>query len=168
MTIPRAAVHRLHRFTWPEIDGLIRLLGTRLADEPFAGVIGIARSGLVPAVALSHLLNIRPFAVLDIVRTDSDAIEAGKQQPVLRGSMGLDALRGQRVLVVDDIVGQGLTVVAARQMLLQAGVEPVFATLVVNRGNLAGQEIEALVEHWACEVDGWVIFPWECKDPAHA
>ncbi|WP_380785921.1 phosphoribosyltransferase [Sphingomonas sp. R86521] len=155
-----------HRFSWEDIAGLARLLGDRLAGTQLGGVVGIARSGLIPAVILSHILGVRQFAVLDIARTHSDAIEAEKSQPANRGNLGLAALRGRRVLLVDDIVGQGLTLDAARRELIAAGADPVTATLVVNRANLAGRDPSAIVDHWACEVHGWVIFPWEGKDDA--
>ena len=153
-----------HRFFWDEIDGLTRLLADRLAGAGIEGVVGIARSGLVPAVMLSHRMGVRPFAVLDIARTDSDAVEAGKSQPADRGALGLEAMRGRRVLLIDDIVGQGLTLDAARGVLAAAGAEPVTAVLVVNHANLAGREARAIVDHWACDVHGWVVFPWEGKD----
>lgn len=162
---PARPTATIHRFCWEEIAGLARLLADRLADARIDGVVGIARSGLVPAVMLSHMLGVRPFAVLDIARTHSDAIRADKSQPANHGSLGLERMRGHRVLLVDDIVGQGLTLDAARRDLLDAGIDPVTATLVVNRANLAGRDPHAIVDHWACEVHGWVIFPWEGKGP---
>ena len=164
MTLPRAP----HRFSWEEIAGLTRLLCDRLEGSQIAGVVGIARSGLVPAVMLSHMLGVRPFAVLDIARTHSDAVDAEKSRPANRGSLGLEELRGRRVLLVDDIVGQGLTLEAARRALIAAGSDPVTAVLVVNCANLAGRDARSIVDHWACEVHGWVIFPWEGKDPGDA
>lgn len=161
-TLPRAA----HRFSWDEIDGLIRLLCDRLADARIDGIVGIARSGLVPAVALSHMLGVRRFAVLDIARTQSDAIDAAKSGPANRGSLGLGDMAGRRVLLVDDIVGQGLTLAAARRTLLETGADPLTATLVINRTNLPCHDAGTIVDHWACEVHGWVIFPWEGKDDA--
>ncbi|TXC71458.1 purine phosphoribosyltransferase [Sphingomonas ginsenosidivorax] len=165
MLDPARPVSTIHRFSWEEIAGLARLLADRLADARVDGVVGIARSGLVPAVMLSHMLGVRPFAVLDIARTHSDAIRADKSQPANHGALGLERMRGRRVLLVDDVVGQGLTLDAACRVLVQAGADPVTATLVVNRDNLAGRNPRAIVDHWACDVHGWVIFPWEGKDP---
>ncbi len=162
--LPRA----LHHFSWAEIAGLADLLRDRLAGARIAGVVGIARSGLVPAVMLSHMLDVRPFAVLDIARTSSDAVEAEKSRPASRGDLGLENLRGRRVLLIDDIVGQGLTLEAARRILIAADIDPVTAVLVVNRANLAGRDACDIVDHWACEVHGWVVFPWEGKDPGDA
>lgn len=158
----------VHRFSWEEIAGLTRLLRDRLAGSRITGVAGVARSGLVPAVMLSHMLGVRSFAVLDIARTHSDAVEAEKSRPIRRGSLGLEALRGRRVLLIDDIVGQGLTLDVARRELIEAGAEPVTAVLVVNSANLAGRDARAIVDHWACEVHGWAVFPWEGKEPDDA
>ena len=166
MLDPARPVSTIHRFSWEEIAGLTRLLADRLADARLGGVVGIARSGLVPAVMLSHMLGVRPFAVLDIARTHSDAIRADKSQPATRGALGLARMRGRRVLLIDDIVGQGLTLEAARRQMVDAGADPVTAALVVNRANLAGRDPRAIVDHWACDVHGWVIFPWEGKDDA--
>ena len=164
---PAPATAAVHVFAWDEIMVLTRLLADRVRHTPIDCIAGIARSGLIPAVILSHMLNVRNFAVLDIARTLSDDIGALKRDPV-RAPVDLAALCGKKVLVVDDIVGQGLTVDMARDMMLGVGADATFATLVVNQDNLSGRNPRDVVDHWACTVHGWVVFPWEDKDMGSA
>jgi hypoxanthine phosphoribosyltransferase len=111
----------MQKFGWSEINGMVELLADGIEPRSVECIVGISRSGLVPAVILSHMLGIRPFSALDIVRTASDEIQSAKGLPVLRGVLNPENLAGRRVLVVDDIVGQGLTMGLARQALIDLG-----------------------------------------------
>lgn len=158
----------MHIFSWAEINALTHLLAEKASARDIECIVGISRSGLIPAVMLSHMLGVRPFGALDIVRTSSDALHAAKSEPVRRGGLNLDTMAGRRVLVVDDIVGEGLTMEAARDDLERIGAVPTLCTLVVNRENLGARDPAEVVDFWACSVHGWVIFPWEGKDGGDA
>lgn len=164
---PSSLKPALHVFSWEEINALTRLIADRMCGVQIDCIVGIARSGLVPAVILSHMLNVRNFAVVDIARTLSDDIQAKKQIPI-RGKTDISRFAGKQLLVVDDIVGQGLTIEAARQMLTSAGARARFATLVVNQDNLGCRAPGDVVDDWACIVHGWAVFPWEGKDHSYA
>jgi len=149
--------------SWHEIDAMVRLLANSLASRRVDYVVGIARSGLVPAVMLSHALSARDFGVLDIRRTESDDIRASKREPHIRGAMHCDALQGRRIILVDDIVGEGTTLLAAKKFLETRCDSVRTAVLVVNLDNLGREDPGGLIDHFACTVHGWVVFPWECK-----
>lgn len=166
---PSAASAALHVFSWAEIDGLVELLADKVSDLKFDAIVGISRSGLVPAVMLSHIIGVRAFSVIDIIRTVSDDINAGKNDPVCRGIFNPEALAGQRVLLVDDIVGKARTVRMAGEALRDIGALPCSATLVVNQANLGNVSPGSVVDFHGCVVHGWVVFPWEGKGtPVHA
>jgi len=78
------------------------------------------------------------------------------------------ALAGRSVLVVDDIVGSGLTIREAGDALRALGATPILSALVVNQANLGVSRPEDLIDHWACVVRGWVRFPWEAGRAADA
>jgi uncharacterized protein len=156
----RAAAIKL---TWQECQEMIDLLAEALRPRPIDVVVGISRSGLVPAVMLSHALGVRPFAVLDIARTESDDHNAAKRAPELRDIMNVGMLPGRRLLLVDDIVGAGATLAAARALLEPICQEVRAAVLVWNLANSAGDGRRQAPDHHACLVHGWVEFPWECK-----
>lgn len=149
--------------TWREIDQLVELLTLQLKANEFDVVLGVSRSGLIPGVMLSHHLGVRDFAVLDIKRTDSDATNASKSAPVLRGILNEPLLRGRRVLLVDDIVGEGLTMRMACELLRPMCKSLVTSVLVVNQQNLGTAAPRDVVDHHGCVVHGWITFPWEGK-----
>ncbi len=151
----------MHRLSWAEINGLVALLAERAAHDKIDCIVGVMRAGMIPAVMLSHITGIRHVSTIAIVRTRSDAIDAAKDAPVCHGILNPEALAGRRVLVVDDIIGKGLTMTMARDALIAAGATPVLATLVVNRENLGHDRFAEVADHWGCVVRGWVIFPWD-------
>jgi uncharacterized protein len=150
--------------SWNEINGLVRLIADRVGDKPIDAIVGISRSGLIPAVMLSHTLGVRNFAVLDIIRTTSDNVNADKTIANYRGILNQQFITGQNVLLVDDIVGEGMTLRTAKEILKDIGANIISATLVVNQNNLGTIAPEEIVDHDGCIVHGWVIFPWEGKD----
>jgi hypoxanthine phosphoribosyltransferase len=154
----------MHMFGWAEIDALVELIAERAAGQKVEAIVGIARSGLVPAVMLSHRIGVRPFSVIDIARTTSDAINASKSAPVWHGISNRDAVAGRRVLLIDDIVGHAMTMPMAAAALRDLGADPVTATLVVNQHNLGARAPRSVVDIYGCVVYGWVVFPWEGKD----
>ncbi len=132
-------------------------------------IVGISRSGLVPAVMLSHRIGVRALSAIHIARTLSDEINAAKRDPVWHGLLDTPALAGRKVLVVDDIVGKGLTMRMAVAALRQIAASTLTAALVVNKANLADTPVASVVDHYGCVVHGWTIFPWEGKGAgAHA
>ncbi|XYI01413.1 phosphoribosyltransferase [Sorangium sp. So ce1128] len=147
--------------SWQEVDQLAELLRRALSGVEVDVVLGISRSGLVPAVMLSHRLGVRDFAVLDIRRTESDDIESSKSLPTVCGLLDTARLQGRRVLLVDDIVGEGLTMMRAREVLTPLCDRLVSVTLVVNQRNLGMRSPCDVVDYHACIVHGWVTFPWE-------
>ena len=156
----------IHVISWAEIDGLVELLADRVSNLGFEAVVGISRSGLVPAVMLSHTIGVRALSAINIIRTLSDEINAAKKEPVCHGILDPQALGGRKILLVDDIVGKGLTMRLAVQALRNIGASPISATLVVNKANLGDTPVDSVVDHYGCLVHGWVVFPWEGKGPA--
>lgn len=164
---PSASPHeQVVVLSWPEIDGIVELIAERAGRYRIETIVGIARSGLVPGVMLSHRMGVRSLAVLDIARTDSDAVNAPKSQPRLRSLSHPHAVQRRRVLVVDDIVGGGLTMAMAAGVLRELQAEVVTATLVVNQRNLRAARPERAADIVGCVVHGWVVFPWEGKPGA--
>lgn len=154
----------IHAFSWGEIDALVEVVAERAAGQKVEAIVGIARSGLVPAVMLSHKIGVRPLSVIDIARTNSDDINSSKSAPVWHGISNRSAVAGRRVLLIDDIVGHGLTMPMAVAALRDLGADPVTATLVVNQRNLGARAPGSVVDVYGCVVHGWVVFPWEGKD----
>jgi hypoxanthine phosphoribosyltransferase len=153
----------IHVLSWAEIDGIVELLADKVSHLSFEAIVGISRSGLVPAVMLSHTIKVRALSVINIVRTVSDDINSAKRDPVCHGISNPEWLAGRKVLLVDDIVGKAQTVGLATRALRDVGASPLSATLVVNKANLGDAAPESVVDFHGCVVNGWVVFPWEGK-----
>ena len=150
--------------SWSDVDQIARDLRDRLAGHQFDAVVGVARAGLIPAVMLSHMVKVREFGVLDIRRTLSDSINSSKQDPSVNGELNLSQLAGRRVLLVDDIVGAGSTMIAARRCLETRCSSITTTTLVVNESNLGHRRTADVVDFYGTCVRDWVVFPWEGKE----
>lgn len=154
--------------SWDEINGLVALLANRVQDKQIDSIVGISRSGLIPAVMLSNTLGVRNFAVLDIIRITSDSINADKTGANYRSILNKHFITGKNILLVDDIVGEGMTMRTACKLLKEMDANVISTTLVVNQANLGSIVPETVVDYYGCLVHGWVIFPWEGKDKDHA
>lgn len=129
-------------------------------------IVGITRGGLLPAVMISHYLNI-PMQSLDISLRDGG-------ECVSNLGMAEDAYAGKNILVVDDINDQGTTL----NWLMQdwpSGCLPYeerwqhvwghsvrFAVIVDNLSS----KCEVAMNYWGMEVnkaenDVWIEFPYE-------
>lgn len=66
------------------------------------------------------------------------------------------SLLGERVLIVDDIMGDGGTMELATKTVLDLGAaESRSAVVVRNVGSRSRPDF------FAAEVDDWTVFPWE-------
>lgn len=119
-------------------------------------VIGIGRGGLVPAVFLSHALDV-PMLSIDVSANLPDF--AGD----LLAKLAAKSAAGSRLLFVDDINDSGATIAGVRRRLADAGGDRAavrFAVLIDNAGS------QDRVDYRAWTIDRasdkrWFVFPWE-------
>src|ERR1700688_3438137 len=95
--------------SWDQFHRDSRALAWRLHEAgPFAAVVAITRGGLVPAAIVARELNVRLIETV-CVASYQDYKNQGELK-VLKGiSPEVTALRGQGVLIVDDLVDTGKT-----------------------------------------------------------
>ncbi|HEX7782565.1 MAG TPA: phosphoribosyltransferase domain-containing protein [Sphingobium sp.] len=119
-------------------------------------VIGIGRGGLVPAVYISHQID------LPMLSIDHSAKVAGFADELL-AKVAAQSATGVRFLLVDDINDSGGTIDHVRRLLSDGGADSGnlrFAVLINNsRSRVA-------VDYWARMIDRdedkrWFVFPWE-------
>lgn len=154
-------------YTDKQIDGLIHNIMRQIVKDQWVPdyIVGINRGGLVPAVKISHYLNINLETITVSLREGEDRCESNCW-------MAEDAYDGKRILIVDDINDTGATLEwikkdwalsAYREDPKWEGIwnESVrFATLIDNDAsstevNYIGESINK------AENDVWVVFPWE-------
>ena len=114
------------------VEGICREI--RASRKSYMAVCGITRGGLIPAVMLSHRLDI-PMV------------------PIAPESTSLDVFEDRPVLVVDEIYDTGKTInwFLARYPVLDTAVlfsRPLLAPVTFKGYEVIGEE-------------EWLVFPWE-------
>lgn len=126
-------------------------------------VIGVGRGGLVPAVYISHQLELPMLSIDHSSRVPGFADE-------LLAKVAAMSAAGTRLLFVDDINDSGGTITTIRKLLHGSGCADAnlrFAVLINNRGS------KATVDYWADTIDRaedkrWFVFPWEAMGKTSA
>lgn len=136
----------------------VRLLADRVAGGEWQPdfIIGIGRGGLVPAVFVSHQLDVPMLSIDHSARVPGFADE-------LLGKIATMSASGRRLLFVDDINDTGGTIEYIRTLLTDHGCDTAnlrFATLITNTRSRATADI------WVDAIDRetdkrWFVFPWE-------
>ena len=164
MTGPVWHRRRVYRLTW---EGLARSLAALAGDIDAAGagydtIVGIARGGLPVATYLSHTLAITDVRCAAIRRSRTDERFTDRGAPTLDWVAPDTGMDGRRVLVVDDIAGDGGTLLVAIEEMTARGAAAVgTAVLVRNDGSVLEPT------HFVHTADDWTWFPWE-RPPARS
>ncbi len=119
-------------------------------------IIGVGRGGLVPAVYISHQLDVPMLSI------DHSAKVPGFADELLGKVAGMSA-EGRRLLFVDDINDSGGTIEYIRNLLGDNGCDADnlrFAVLINNTRSKAVAElyVDAIDRD---EDKRWFVFPWE-------
>lgn len=150
----------IHYISWDEYNTIVDSIAVQLKTIKFDMIVGIARSGLIPGVHLSHLLEVRAFGSMGISRTESDQQNAMKRSALLEYCINLDEISGKEILLVDDIVGEGETIKMAKKELTARGANVISVALMVNLDNCKLDSPYDAADIIGRQVRGWVVFPW--------
>ena len=129
-------------------------------------IVGLTRGGLIPAVYLSHYLNI-PMETLKVSLRDNADTESNLW-------MAEDAYNGKNILIVDDINDTGATLdwiindwqsscmPNSPKWLNVWGNNVRIAVLVDNLSSNFSRKVDyCAVEINKAEKDVWIVYPWE-------
>ncbi|PZU09428.1 MAG: phosphoribosyltransferase [Sphingobium sp.] len=119
-------------------------------------LIGIGRGGLVPAVYVSHRLNLPMLSVDHSSKVPGFADE-------LLGKVAAKSAAGAKLLIMDDINDSGGTIAHVRRLLGDHGYDARNLRFAVLLNNIRSR---ASVDYWAQTIDRdsdkrWFVFPWE-------
>ena len=145
---------------WASFGELVGDIAARVREEGFRqdAVLAVARGGLTPAGFLTCALDVPVQHTIRVRRTADDTRYAAKQAPVIDMGTPPALGPGDRVLVVDDIVGTGSTADVVLAYLADAGVarsDVRFASVV--RNHRSGY----VPDYCPAVIDDWIVFPWE-------
>ena len=102
-------------------------------DERYS-VYGVPRGGLVPAVMISHKLNLPMISQL--------------------------TKKSKRVIVVDEVVDSGKTIKGILER--RNKTHPEMLTIVVALHKKPWAEVR--VDFYAWETEDWIVYPWEMRE----
>ena len=134
---------------WAAFGEISRQLAARIGERFHPDLIlGIAKGGVFVGGALAGVLAC-DFVPVRVERRSRDA------EPLPATVAELPALKGKRVLVVDDVANSGNTLAKGRALARKAGARDVrTAVLVVRPGGFRPD--------WhAVETDALVLFGWD-------
>lgn len=154
------------RYNWDQIEFDVQYLGYKISNETsipkINSIIGVQRGGLVPAVMLSHLLNI-PMTSLEWQTRDQEKnIDHHKLVKIL-----LSCPINESVLIVDEIADTGETLkdIHKHVSLINARFSrspvKVFYAVLVHK--LSCQLDMPIFSARSSDSDNWIRFPWETE-----
>ena len=142
--------------SWDDLDRLVSDLAERLAPQQFDVMLAITRGGLVPAGMLAYRLRIRNILVAAVEFYD-DQGQPGPRPTFLQFPAD-PLLRGQQVLVVDEVSDSGTTIHAVTERIRQAGGIP---TTAVIHWKPERSVVPGAPDVHAVTTAAWVVYPFK-------
>jgi hypoxanthine phosphoribosyltransferase len=136
--------------SWNEFGELTSHVAAHLSYDVPDCIVGLARGGLVPAVRLSHMLNI-PMVTLNMSLRDDKV-----------GELELSQLhKYNNIAIVDDICDSGKTFHILDIHLQDAGFTNIQWCTLYSKATAMFEP--TIVGEVINEIDNsqWVVFPWE-------
>jgi hypoxanthine phosphoribosyltransferase len=153
------AHRRLLLLSWTMLGECVDDLERQIRQGGFepTTIVGVARGGLVLATALANRLKIRDFGVMSMIRNTADTrySDRGAAQFSWIAPSPWD-FSTRRVLIVDDIAGDGATLGRASQELRNRSALALRSAVLVKNHRCAVDP-----DYFARVADDWVVFPWE-------
>lgn len=106
-------------------------------------IVGVSRGGLIPAAFISTLVD-KPLAVAYIDKQDNVYFDRAEW------------IKGKKVVIVDDIVRTGKTLIKIRNLILEAGAKEVECAVL---GMVEGVCELDPIRHWESKEN--IVFPWD-------
>lgn len=158
----------VHSVSWQDFDAMVQSLASQLGAACIVPdcIVGIARGGCVPAVALSHFLAPADFCVIRAQVHGSDAIRAEKGTVKVESLAGSRDFEGRKVLLVDDALHTGQTARACHDFVMRFAPAAIYFVALLRDTFKVEDPIPSLPcsVMTAGSVNAWVIFPWEPRD----
>jgi hypothetical protein len=141
--------------SWDELDRLVALLADQVTGE-YDVMLAITRGGLVPAGMLAYRLRMRNILVAAVEYYDDAGVPG--PHPTFLQFPADPLLRGQRVLIVDEVWDSGTTIHAVTERVRQAGGIPTTAVLHYKP---ARSRVPGAPDIHAVTTDRWVVYPFK-------
>ena len=146
--------------TWEHFGVATRELAQIVVDSGFTPdiVISIARGGMVPGGAITYALGVKLSDCINVeFYTD---VETTLPDPVLLAPLlDVEAIRGQKLLVVDDVADSGRTLALVLELLRSFDTDARSAVLYAKPFSVVDPDYV-----WK-RTSRWIVFPWSSLPP---
>ena len=142
--------------SWDDLHDKSKQLSQRVkADGPLKGIIGVSRSGMIPATLVAIELDLR---LLESVCVSSYDHKTQSDVKILKPPGVTDLNDGQGWIIIDDLVDTGETAKALKTLLPAAKI----ATLYAKPQGMP------YTDYYIAETtqDTWIYFPWDAAPDA--
>ena len=158
-------------YTWAQLGNDVAVLNMMMGNTMNESgynyfpdyVVGILRGGMIPAIMLSHKLNV-PIIPLQWSLRDHKAQDLFAMNDIIHL-----LINRKNVLIVDDIVDSGATLKSIQAKIENAEhVKETVFTGLKYAALLTNNEHIGLVDYTAGTINRkndkrWVVFPWEYR-----
>jgi hypothetical protein len=149
---------------WDKLGECVDLINAQIEQSEFkpTTIIGISRGGLGLASFLANYQQLQDFYVICVKRNKSDKkFDRGEEARFewLAPQPKPGAFSDSRILVVDDITGDGGTLFLTLKVLKEMGASQIKTAVIAKNVHSKFE-----VDFQAITVDEWIIFPWERHD----
>lgn len=149
---------------WEEFGVASRELAATVWDSGYRPdlIVCVARGGLIPAGAIAYALDMKPVLVMNV----EFYTQVGETLPdprLLDPLPDFNALKGAKVLIVDDVVDSGRTLQYVQELCEHNGVADQRLAVIYEKP-VSALKADYVWRH----TDLWISFPWSDKKPVNA
>lgn len=144
------------KYSWDELYEDTRKIASWVKEVHFKPnyIVGILRGGAIPAVILSHLLDV------PVVMVDWSLREGKKKNTSVLDQLAVQADAGKKLLFIEDIVDSGKTMAEIKDRMLDTKSNVLYTSLWYNPSQ------PTTIHYWAKVIDrsnneSWIVFPYE-------
>jgi hypothetical protein len=138
--------------SWQDFHGLCKGLVVAVSAYRPEIILPVGRGGYYPGTLIAHMLQVEPYPVRLSRRVD-DVVTHQRPQWLVDPP---PAVRGRRVLVVDEICGSGETIVMVKQKVETMGARAVkSAVLYAHTKGVSVPDYIGLIS------DALILNPWD-------
>jgi hypoxanthine phosphoribosyltransferase len=136
---------------WPMFGELARALALKVVrDYDPEVVVGVATAGVVPGAVIAAILDREFHSIIVSRRYQADSI---RETPAVFGAVP-PAVRGRRVLIVDEVCDSGATMRLAIGAIVNAGATEVRTAVAFQTGAFEP-------DYHAIATDSTIVLPWD-------
>jgi hypoxanthine phosphoribosyltransferase len=138
--------------SWDEYDELCSHIAAQIGDNVPDVIVGLTRGGLVPAVRLSHIFNVKLYTL-------NISLRDGKCSSARFDWRRIEKYRN--ILIVDDINDSGNTLFEVSNQFYGREIrKPNFAALLSKSSSKFECDYSGELINKDKDND-WIVFPWE-------